>query len=120
MELLKQLYQINSYSGQEEEIRQFVLQQLADLPLEIKNDEFGNVLITKGLADKYPCVAAHLDEVHLPCVRHLHEEDGMIFATDDQGERVGIGGDDKNGDKTLAAIGCPEGGSVCPRGESYL
>ena len=93
MNLLKQLYLINSYSGHEEEIKSFVLQQLADLPLKIEEDAFGNILITKGNAEKYPCVAAHLDEVHQPDVRNLQEGNGFIFATDENG----IGADDKNG-----------------------
>lgn len=97
MNLLKQLYQINSYSGNEDEIRRFVLQQIADLPLRIEVDMFGNVLITKGIAEKYPCIAAHLDEVHQPSVRNLQEEGGNIFAIDENGEPVGIGADDKNG-----------------------
>lgn len=47
MNILKQLYQINSYSGSEDEIRQFVLQQIADLSLRIEVDNYDNVLITK-------------------------------------------------------------------------
>lgn len=97
MYLLKQLYQINSYSGNEEDIRRFVLQQIAGMPLRVEVDAYGNVLITKGNTEKYPCVAAHLDEVHQPCVRNLKEESGNIFATDENGEHVGIGADDKNG-----------------------
>jgi len=97
MELLKQLYRINSKSGHEAKIKHLVLQQLADLSLQIDQDFFGNVLITKGRAETYPCVAAHLDEVHQPGVRNLQETDGMIFAIDEKGERVGIGADDKNG-----------------------
>ena len=97
MNILKQLYQINSYSGSEDEIRRFVLQQIADLSLRIEVDNYGNVLITKGHAEKYPCLAAHLDEIHLPSVRNLHEQDGNIYALDENGEPVGIGADDKNG-----------------------
>lgn len=97
MNLLKQLYQINSYSGNEDEIRWFVLKQIADLPLRVEVEECGNILITKGNAEKYPCVAAHLDEVHQPSVRNLQEIDGNIYAVDENGEPVGIGADDKNG-----------------------
>lgn len=97
IDLLKQLYQINSKSGHEAEIKRFVLNQLEDLPLTVVEDDFGNVFITKGQAEHYPCVAAHLDEVHQSGVRNLQETDGMIFATDGNGERTGIGADDKNG-----------------------
>jgi len=97
MYFLKQLYQINSYSGNEEDIRRFVLQQIAGMPLRVEVDAYGNVLITKGNTEKFPCVAAHLDEVHQPSVRNLQEEHEAIFAVDENGEPVGIGADDKNG-----------------------
>ncbi len=97
MNILKQLYQINSYSGSEDEIRRFVLQQVADLPLQFIQDSFGNVFITKGVSKSYPCVSAHFDEVHQPCMRNIQELDGIIFAINEKGERVGIGADDKNG-----------------------
>lgn len=97
MNILKQLYQINSYSGSEDEIRRFVLQQVADLPLQFIQDSFGNVFITKGVSESYPCVSAHFDEVHQPCMRNIQELDGIIFAINEKGERVGIGADDKNG-----------------------
>ena len=29
--------------------------------------------------------------------RNLHEENGVVYATDDEGNRIGIGADDKNG-----------------------
>jgi len=97
LELLKQLYRINSYSGHEEEIKRFVLRELDGLPLEIEEDAFGNILITKGVAEKYPCAAAHLDEVHQPSVRNLQEEYGFIYAVDENNELAGLGADDKNG-----------------------
>ena len=97
MQLLKQLYLINSKSGREEEIKRFVLTQLDGLDLSIEEDAIGNLFIVKGKANVYPCVVAHLDEVHLPQKRNLHEVDGVIFATDEEGNRVGIGADDKNG-----------------------
>ena len=67
MELLKQLYRISSKSGMEDSIKSFVLGHLAGLNLDVKTDAIGNVFITNGLADLYPCVAAHLDEIHSPC-----------------------------------------------------
>ena len=97
MQILKQLYLINSYSGHEDEIKRFVMSQLEDLELSVEEDGFGNIFVTKGQSESYPCVAAHLDEVHLPQKRNLHEEDGVIYAVDDNGCRVGIGADDKNG-----------------------
>lgn len=97
MQTLLSLYQINSKSGHEAEIKRFVLDQLANLPLKIEEDHIGNIFVTKGQSEHYPCVAAHLDEVHLPQKRNLHHEDGIIYATNDEGKRIGIGADDKNG-----------------------
>lgn len=97
MHLLTQLYSINSQSGHEEEIKRFVLNQIADLNLQIEEDEYGNILITKGMAESYPCVAAHLDEVHQPSNRHIQVTSGRIWALGDEQYPIGIGADDKNG-----------------------
>lgn len=97
MELLKQLYKIMSKSGMEDRIKSFVLDRLSDVPLTIATDEIGNLFITKGTADVYPCVAAHLDEIHAPCEREIVVEGDNVFAVDRLWNRVGCGADDKNG-----------------------
>ena len=80
MKLLKSLYGINSKSGHEAEIKKFVLEQLADVELAVEEDSFGNIFITKGIAVSYPCVSAHLDEVHVPVEKHLIVDGDMIYA----------------------------------------
>ena len=97
MELLKSLYQINSKSGREEAIKRYVLEQLKDIDLQIEEDSFGNIFITKGVADSYPCVTAHFDEVHYPTNKNIKVEGDAIYAVNQSGLRVGIGADDKNG-----------------------
>lgn len=97
MELLKALYNINSKSGCEGCIKAFVLEQLADVPLVVEEDEIGNLFITKGEARKYPCVTAHLDEVHDTSPFRIVEEASGIFGEDELGNMTGIGADDKNG-----------------------
>lgn len=98
MNILTKLYAINSKSGHEEEIKCFVLKQIADLNLQIEEDEYGNILITKGMAKSYPCVAAHLDEVHEPVARRVLVDGNKIYALDENlQQQVGIGADDKNG-----------------------
>ena len=97
MELLKSLYRINSKSGCEGPIKSFLLGLLADLELAVEEDAFGNIFITKGVADSYPCVTAHFDEVHASCDRNIIVDGDLIYAVDNKGERVGIGADDKNG-----------------------
>ena len=97
MELLKLFYEINSKSGNEAEIKKFFLEQITGLELLVEEDSFGNIFITKGVADSYPCVTAHFDEVHVPSERNIIVDGDMIYAVDSHGERVGIGADDKNG-----------------------
>lgn len=98
MHLLTQLYSINSQSGHEDEIKCFVLRNLSDLRLHIEEDAYGNILITKGISNGYPCVAAHLDEVHEPVARKVLADGNKIYALDEHlQEQVGVGADDKNG-----------------------
>lgn len=97
MELLKRLYSINSKSGHEAEIKGLVLASIADVDAVVEYDDFGNIFITKGVAESYPCVTAHLDEVHTSEERVIVDQEGSIFAVDASGERVGFGADDKNG-----------------------
>jgi len=98
MESLFSLYKINSKSGHEENIKRFVRDYLFDIQLDIREDDFGNVYITKGQTISYPCVAAHLDEVHAPGSRYLHvKDDNILYALDESSQQTGLGADDKNG-----------------------
>ena len=97
MELLKALYAINSKSGKEVALREFVRNILADLDVTMVEDELDNLFITKGRAEAYPCIVAHLDEVHDVDDRQIVVEGDMIYALNSEGERVGLGADDKNG-----------------------
>lgn len=97
MDLLKQLYAIPSKSGKEAEVCSFVLGYVRSLDLLIEVDSIGNLFITKGVADIYPCVTAHLDEVHRLECRTIVEDGEILYAIDNRGKRVGLGADDKNG-----------------------
>lgn len=97
MQLLSQLYLIPSKSGQEEAITSFVLDCLRDLPLRIEKDSIGNIYITKGDSPSYPCVAAHLDEIHHPVERKIVITEDVIRAVDTHNQPTGCGADDKNG-----------------------
>ena len=97
MELLKRFYEVNSKSGHEDQIKELFKAQLACLDIVVEEDVFGNIFITKGCADSFPCVTAHFDEVHAPTERNIIVDGDLIYAVDNQGERVGIGADDKNG-----------------------
>ena len=97
MEILKQLYKISSKSGMEDRIKSFVLGSVNDVDLKVDTDDIGNLFITKGIADTYPCVAAHLDEIHDPCEREIVIEGDKMFTVNRLWNRVGCGADDKNG-----------------------
>lgn len=97
MELLKKLYNIISKSGMEDKIKSFVLDCLKNEVLQVESDDIGNLFITKGVADTYPCLAAHLDEIHSPCEREVVVEGDIIYTVDRLWNRAGCGADDKNG-----------------------
>ena len=97
MELLKQLYKIISKSGMEDKIKSFVLDCLKNEDLQVESDNIGNLFITKGVSDTYPCIAAHLDEIHAPCQREVVVEGDIIYTVNRLWNRVGCGADDKNG-----------------------
>lgn len=97
MQLLAQLYQISAKSGQEQDMKAFVMDCLKDLALHITTDDIGNIYITKGDSPLYSCVAAHLDEIHHPCQREIIVEGDTLYAVDSNRNRVGCGADDKNG-----------------------
>lgn len=97
MKLLQQLYKISSKSGVEDRIKSFILDYLSDVDLVVQTDDIGNLYITKGLAESYPCVAAHLDEIHSPCQREVVVDGDVIYTVDRLWNRVGCGADDKNG-----------------------
>lgn len=61
--LLKQLYQINSKSGSEAQIIDFITSFVTtNFPqVHIEIDKIGNIYITKGISDTYPVIVAHLD-----------------------------------------------------------
>ena len=97
MNLLTELYKISAKSGCEGEIKEFVRSCLKGLSLQIVEDEIGNLFITKGVANTYPCITAHLDEVHLPCERNIVVAGDKVYAVNENKNQVGCGADDKNG-----------------------
>ena len=96
MHLLTQLYKINSKSSKEDKIKSFLLDLLKHIPISVETDAIGNLFITKGVADVYPCVAAHLDEIHAPSQREVIVEGDIIYTVNNLWNRVGCGADDKN------------------------
>lgn len=102
MELLKTLYSIYSPSGNEKKMRRFIKRWINNnIPqAEVTTDAKGNIYVTKGKAENYPCIVAHLDQVQkthskdFVCI----ESEDVIFGYSPKNHRQeGLGADDKNG-----------------------
>lgn len=100
MKLLKDLYRISSPSKKENLMQDFIVEKCDELGVLIEEDELGNLYITKGEAESYPCIVAHMDEV---CPDRtdgyrIIEQEGVLMGFDIKSKSFsGIGGDDKNG-----------------------
>ena len=101
MELLKKLYKVYSPSGKERTMIKFIWNYTKRITgTKVETDAAGNLYITKGEAESYPCIVAHLDQV-----QRLHSKDfttvetgEIIFGYSSRNKRQeGLGADDKNG-----------------------
>lgn len=103
MDLLKQLYKVHSPSHHEEPMQKFILAWLKknQPTVKVSLDKAGNIYVTKGDAETFPCVVAHMDEVHDKRPAHFKVvvyKDNYILGGDSELLRpCGIGADDKNG-----------------------
>lgn len=101
-DLLYTLYAIHSPSGRERKMRKFLKRVAREYcgATDIVQDNIGNLLITKGESDTYPCVAAHIDQV-----QENHSKDFRVVEIDGDAvgysikshSQQGLGADDKNG-----------------------
>ena len=62
--------------------------------LVVEEDAHGNIYVTKGKADLYPCVVSHLDQVHRFCPNKTIVRNGDYLLAFDGARQVGTGGDD--------------------------
>ena len=104
MELLHQLYRISSPSGHEGQMMKFIRRRLDQLGVAYITDKAGNIYATKGIADSYPCIISHTDEVHFfrekgyDAVQAVSKDKNIIFGFNHlQRNHCGTGADDKNG-----------------------
>ena len=102
-QLLKKLYSIYSPSGKEQKMVRFLCSYINGLPGEIslEKDSFGNLYVTKGSGESYPCLVSHLDQVshcrHSKDFRAV-EAKGILFGYSPSKRRFeNLGADDKNG-----------------------
>ena len=102
MELLSRPYSIHSMSGREKKIKRFIKRHVLSVcpDAEIDTDLSGNMYITRGKSETYPCIVAHLDQV-----QNKHSDDFQVVMGEDivcafspsHKMQQGLGADDKNG-----------------------
>ena len=100
LNLLKDLYKINSHSGEEDLIRRFILSYLRKhyTGLKVRTDKLGNIYITKGYAETYPTIVAHMDQVgRYKGKIHIFRYNNIMIGIGENGQQVNLGADDKNG-----------------------
>ena len=102
MKLLKQLYEIYSPSRNEKRMKKFLKYWISDnIPgAVIEHDNTGNLYITKGEAEAYPCVVAHLDQVqktHSADFKAVETKEIIFGYSSSNRRQEGLGADDKNG-----------------------
>lgn len=100
--LLKQIYAAHSLSGKEGKrrkvVRDYVRKNIPDCIM--FTDPAGNLFITRGQSDTYPCIAAHLDMVCETRSRdfNTYETDEILFGFSLKNRRQESAGmDDGNG-----------------------
>jgi putative aminopeptidase FrvX len=90
---------VPSFSGKEKKLSEYITDFCKKNGIDSYIDEYGNVYATKGTAEHFPCVVAHIDTVHHieEFIVKEHEAVGILFAETLDGRSSGIGGDDKAG-----------------------
>jgi acetylornithine deacetylase/succinyl-diaminopimelate desuccinylase-like protein len=107
LSLLYSLLQIESESGNQREMADFIRAHCESSGYLVSSDDHGSLYVTKGDAKTYPCIASHMDTVHritgdgIAVIDINGKLTGMNPVTMEQ---TGIGGDDKCG--IYAALHC--------------
>jgi tripeptide aminopeptidase len=94
---LTEVLSVPSFSGDEERMRDYLVNFFNERNIDNYVDEYGNVYATKGKADYFPCVVAHIDTVHPVTEFSVVEDNYMLSAVKPDGSPTGIGGDNKAG-----------------------
>lgn len=101
--LLKDLYKIHSKTGFEGEIICFIYRWVNEnVPSAVIDLDWdnGNLYITKGVSNTYPCLVAHLDQVqsyHPTDFRAIETREIIFGYSPKDRQYCGLGADDKNG-----------------------
>jgi len=107
LQRLKNLLSIPTYTWEEDDLINYIVENYSDLCDTLEVYDIGNMYLTKGKSEYYPCFVAHLDTVHQK-VDMVVEEEMLPNAQGElklalkayeeiSGKPTGIGGDDKAG-----------------------
>lgn len=99
-QLLLDILNVQSESYNTKNMEAFILNDVEKLGLTAVYDD-GNIYVTKGIADSYPCIVSHTDTVH----KIIPQDHFTIIANNefaigynrDKMQATGCGGDDKVG-----------------------
>lgn len=97
--ILTKLYSIFSPTYDEDKIIKFISHQLELIDdIIIENDSYGNIYVTKGNNESYPCLISHLDQRQKSVGNNFKiiKNNGEYSGKSDRGYE-GLGADDKNG-----------------------
>ena len=100
---LKEVLSVPTYSQDEKLMIEYLQKVLTEKGYEHYTDKHGNIYVTKGQTEHYPCFIAHTDTVHkvnlnLTVVESYHKGETILKGVDSfTGKATGIGGDDKCG-----------------------
>jgi putative aminopeptidase FrvX len=103
LQRLKEVLAIPTYSRNEELMIEYLENVLTEKGYEYQKDRLGNIFVTKGKSENFPCFVSHTDTVHYvnPNLKVVQlEEDGKTILTGIDSKTLkpsGIGGDDKCG-----------------------
>jgi hypothetical protein len=105
---LQKTLSIQTFSGAEWRMFAFIVRECKRIGADVKQDKAGNLYVTKGRADKFPCIVAHMDSVHkIGADLSIIEAGGLLTGFNYKTmQQTGIGGDDKVG--VYIALKCLE------------
>ena len=100
-ELLIEVLGWQSESSKEKEqiiptLKQYLFSLNKKYSLEIEEDEHGNIYVTKGKSDLYPCIISHLDQVHKFYPDKTIIKNGDFLLAFNNHFQIGTGGDKLN------------------------
>jgi putative aminopeptidase FrvX len=101
LDLLKRLLAVPTCSRREHRMVEFLLQHVRERGAKLCGsawaDTWNNVYLRKGIVEPVPLVCAHIDSIFDWTEVEIVEQDGLLVGFDRNGQRTGIGADDKCG-----------------------